>query len=201
MSVLRRSLFAIALLTVSVLVIGQTQFRGQPHDVEAGGVPDLIVQQMSIELQTGNACYTSTQLGVRVVIKNQGSATAAAPFVVDVNGNQQTVTMSLVAGATTSLWFSGYQTGTNTATVDATFVVVESNESNNVHGKSLPIPTLPAPCTPTPTPGPVGGVTELASAGTPGAGDNDAAIALLLLLLVGMAAAPWLGAAFVRRRA
>jgi plastocyanin len=115
-------------------------------------LPDLVVTSMAIELQTGGDCnYTSTQLGVRVWIGNIGNADAG-PFVVEVNGAQQTVTSGLAAGQTLSLWFAGYVPfGDNTAIVDATHQVTESNEDNNTLTQMLPIPTLPPTCTPTRT--------------------------------------------------
>ena len=115
--------------------------------------PDLVVTSMGIHLETGGGCYTSTQLGIRVWIGNIGSADAG-PFVVDVNGVQRTVASGLAAGRSVSLWFAGYG-GENTAFVDATFQVQESDEANNQSSSlPLPVPTLPAPCTPTPAPAP-----------------------------------------------
>jgi len=115
-------------------------------------LPDLVVSHMTIELETGGACnYSSTALGVRVWIENIGNADAG-PFVVDVNGSQQTVSSGLIANQTTSLWFSGYVSfGENTAFADATFQITESNEDNNQLSQMLPIPTLPPTCTPTAT--------------------------------------------------
>ena len=116
-------------------------------------LPDLTVNSMGITLETGGACnYTSTQLGVRVWFQNIGSADAG-PFVVEVNGAQQTVTSGLHTGQTDTLWFLEYvYPGENTAFVDATFQVTESNKNNNQLSQFLPIPTLPPTCTPTPTP-------------------------------------------------
>ena len=114
-------------------------------------LPDLVVQSMVIELETGGACdFVSTELGVRVVVGNVGSA-EAGPFVVDVNGSQQTVTSGLPQGETLSLWFAGYLFGENMAFVDATFQVEESNEENNQLSQLVPVPTLPPACTATPT--------------------------------------------------
>jgi YVTN family beta-propeller protein len=117
-------------------------------------LPDLVVLDMFITLVTGHACnYSSTDLGVRVVLGNVGSADAG-PFVVDVNGSQQTVTLGLAQGDTLSLWFAGYAPWENTAFVDATFQVEESDEQNNELTRQLPVPTLPPTCTPTTTPTP-----------------------------------------------
>ncbi|MCH8160907.1 MAG: hypothetical protein IIB88_03325 [Chloroflexi bacterium] len=118
--------------------------------------PDLVVRSMQVTLETGGACdFTSTTLGIRISIENIGSIDAG-PFVVDVNGDQQTVTAGLESGMKASLWFSGFLNGENSATVDATDQVIELDESNNSVTQILPVPTLPLPCTPTPTSTPAG---------------------------------------------
>jgi hypothetical protein len=113
-------------------------------------LPDLLVSDLKIELETGGACdFTSTALGVRVAIHNNGGGDAG-PFVVDVNGAQQTVG-GLLAGQTTSLWFPGYVlSGETQVIVDVTNQVQESNKENNTVSQMLPIPTLPPTCTPPP---------------------------------------------------
>ena len=121
-------------------------------------LPDLIVNSMVIELETGGACnYTSTQLGVRVWIENIDDGDAQ-PFVVDVNESQQSISSGLSAGQITSAWLAGAYIwpGENTAFADATFLVEESNENNNQLTQFLPIPTLPPTCTPISTPTPTG---------------------------------------------
>ena len=108
--------------------------------------PDLGIKYARITLETGDRCdYESTQLGVRVGIENTGDADAG-PFVVEVNGVQQTVETGLEVGETTSLWFSGYS-DQNTIIVDATSQIKEKDRDNNVFSERLPIPTLPPPCT------------------------------------------------------
>ncbi|GEM_PF-287592 len=118
------------------------------------GLPDLIVNSMKIELETGDSCdYTSTQLGVRVWVENIGGGDAC-PFVVDVNGSQQDITSGLAAGQITSTWLADsyvWPGADNTAFADATFLVEESSEDNNQLTQLLPMPTLPPTCTPTPT--------------------------------------------------
>lgn len=116
-----------------------------------GEFPDLVVETMRIELESGSGCATSIVLGTRVEFRNMGTADAG-PFVVDVNGAQQTVDEGLAAGQESSVWFAAYTIGEDTvATVDATLLVDESNEANNSHSKILPVPTLPVTCTPTAT--------------------------------------------------
>jgi hypothetical protein len=126
-------------------------------------LPDLVATYAKIELETGRACdYLSTELGVRLWIKNQGDADAG-PFAVDVNDSRQRVGEGLASGGTMSLWFAGYvHSGENVIVVDAALEVEEADEENNTLSQLVPIPTLPPTCTPlpaaaaeTPTPAPV----------------------------------------------
>jgi hypothetical protein len=118
-------------------------------------LPDLVIRSVRIELETGGACdYTTTQLGTRVVIENAGEADAG-PFVVDVNGSQQSVDAGLAPGQTVSLWIAGYSYGGETTiTVDVASQVEESNKENNTLSQMVPIPTLPPTCTPPATQAP-----------------------------------------------
>lgn len=117
-------------------------------------LPDLIVAGMSIELETGSSCnYTSTILGGRLILFNNGDV-AAGPFVVAVNGQQMQIPGGLAVKGAVTVWLAGVSGGQVTAIVDATSVVSESNEANNSLTQFLPAPTLPAPCTPTFTPTP-----------------------------------------------
>lgn len=115
-------------------------------------LPDLTVGTVEIELETGGACdYTSTNLGLRVFVRNIGLADAG-PFVVDANGNRRDVG-GLAAGAMTDVWFAQYAwPGPNRVYVDVDSQVREGNEDNNAFEGMVPIPTLPPTCTPTPTP-------------------------------------------------
>ena len=134
-----------AAATVQINCIGPTPTPVPPN-------PDLIIQGMSVTLETGGACnFTSTALGIRIGIANIGNVDAGS-FVVDVNGAQQTVDGGLAVDEKGSLWFSGFSNGENVAFVDATMQVDEMNELNNEVSRILPVPTLPLPCTPTPTP-------------------------------------------------
>jgi hypothetical protein len=69
---------------------------------------------------------------------------------VQVNEAQQSVS-GLGIGETALLFFPGIS-NTVTAMVDATSVVTESDESNNLFTGTLAIPTPPPPCAETPTP-------------------------------------------------
>jgi len=129
-------------------------------------LPDLIITNMSITLETGGACnYPSTNLGMRVWFQNIGDASAGA-FVVELNGVRQNVVGGLGAGASDDMWFPSYAyPGLNTAIIDATFLVSESREDNNQLSQNVPIPTLPPTCTPTLTPSTT--VTPTSFAGSP----------------------------------
>ncbi len=122
-------------------------------------LPDLIVSNMRIELETGGDCdFASTTLGVRVEISNVGNGDAG-PFAVEVNGEQQSVDAGLAQGDSLSLWFAGFvYAGENTAIADAKLQVTESDEENNALTALRVVPTLPPPCTPTPAPAVAGDV-------------------------------------------
>jgi hypothetical protein len=112
------------------------------------------VQSLAISLETGSACnYTSTQLGVRVAVYNDGNANAG-PFQVSVNGTPRPVAAGLPAGQTTAVWAGGYVSGPslNSGAADSAQQVAESDETNNTLSQVLPIPTLPPTCTPPPPP-------------------------------------------------
>ena len=128
--------------------------QGGASDSTGAGtlLPDLVITGIAVQLESGGDCgYTSTALGLRVSIKNQGD-NPAGPFVVVAYGSQAIEVPGLESGAAVSLWLEGYAySGENTVLVDATHMVVESDESNNVVARLLPIPTLPPTCTPTPS--------------------------------------------------
>jgi len=130
---------------------------------DPSSLPDLLVSDLKVELETGGSCdFTSTELGVRISIRNNGGGDAG-PFVVDVNGVQQTVA-GLLAGQTTSLWFPGYAYASeNRVIVDATNQVQESNKENNTVSQMVPIPTLPPTCTPPPPDAPTNTATPTPS--------------------------------------
>jgi len=112
-------------------------------------LPDLAILHAQVSLETGSSCdYTSTALGIRVWIENQGNA-GAGPFVVEANGIQQMIAEGLDAGQTVAIWFAGYvPDGANVILVDVASQVQEIREDNNTFSQRLPIPTLPPTCTP-----------------------------------------------------
>jgi len=127
----------------------------EPPTLTPGPLPDLAISGVAIELETGASCaYVSTQLGIRVIVQNVGSA-PAGPFLIQGNNQQQLVQGGLAPGQTTSLWFAGFTTGANVVVVDPTGMVVEGNRDNNTFNGPLAIPTLPATCTPPPGPPPL----------------------------------------------
>ncbi len=137
--------------TVDVAATVQINCSG-PTPTPVPPNPDLIIQGMSVTLETGGACdFTTTTLGIRIGIANAGNVDAG-PFVVDVNGIQQTIDDGLAVDEKLSLWFAGFSSGENVAFVDATLLVEEMSELNNEVSQILPVPTLPLPCTPTPPP-------------------------------------------------
>ena len=118
-------------------------------------LPDLLVDWMTIELETGGSCaFSAPDLGMRVQFSNSGTA-PAGPFVLDVNGNQRSFS-GLPGGESLTTWLAGsfIWPGMNTSIVDATNLVQESNEDNNRLSEIVPIPTLPPTCTATGTPTP-----------------------------------------------
>lgn len=137
--------------TVDVATTVELNCAG-PTETPIPEAPDLVVRSMQVTLETGGACdFTSTTLGTRVSVENVGSLDAG-PFVVEVNGDQRMVDAGLASGMKASLWFSGFLSGENSATVDATGQITEQDEANNTLTQILAIPTLPLPCTATPTP-------------------------------------------------
>jgi hypothetical protein len=115
------------------------------------GAADLTVDYMKIELVTGDACYNPPAvLGVRAFVRNVGAG-AAGPFYVRINGTDVAVA-GLAAGATAGPWTPGYNWPDDESSfADSTFLIAESNESNNGLTGPVPIPTLPVQCTSTPT--------------------------------------------------
>lgn len=145
-----------------------------------GALPDLVVTGMRIELEPGASCLMpGRSLGIWAEFANIGNADAG-PFVVEVNGAQQTIGLGLPQGATASLWFASYPLGgDSTAMVDATFLIEESNEENNRLTMPLPLPTPPPTCTPTPTP-----TATPTPRARPGDADCDGAVSAIDAALV-----------------
>jgi hypothetical protein len=140
---------ALASIIIALGVVSFDASAASETNLPAGaGAPDLVVQSIAIEKETVVSCHSGPGiLGVRVRIANQGSA-VAGPFVVEVDGAQQNVP-GLAAMSEVSLWFEGYQSGSETEVeVDVNDTVDESNEDNNGMSVFLPIPTPLPTCTP-----------------------------------------------------
>ncbi|MBN1660809.1 MAG: DUF5107 domain-containing protein [Anaerolineae bacterium] len=118
-------------------------------------LPDLLVRSVYTTLETGGDCdYTSTQLGSRITIANEGGS-PSGPFLLELNDVRYPVTATIPAGGTISPWFPNYAYGSETRIVlDVDDEVEESNEENNVFQGMVPIPTLPPTCTPASEPTP-----------------------------------------------
>jgi len=131
-----------------------------PSYTPTGNLPDLIVTAISggYPWASTGSCILNTFVGINVTVKNTGTATAGT-FLVEVNNNSnilQTVN-GLAVNQSKTVWFDVSPQQTNTATVDVTNLVSESNESNNTltvtqgSGTATRTGTPPPVCTPTPT--------------------------------------------------
>jgi subtilase family serine protease len=110
--------------------------------------PDLIIHLMYLEMEgrQGNCVNVYSPYGIRVQIKNIGSADTGA-FLVDLNGVAQEVNDGLRVGQLIELQFAGtIPSGQYQATVDVTDQVVESREDNNAFSFHAPTPTPPPLC-------------------------------------------------------
>lgn len=119
-------------------------------------MPDLVVFYSYLELEgrTENCVYGPGGYEVRVVVKNVGT-TAADGFFVELNGVRQFHEGQLFPDQIAVIHFSGVPSnGLGQIHVDATNLVQELNEDNNVGQYIAITPTLPIQCTPTPSPVP-----------------------------------------------
>jgi hypothetical protein len=110
--------------------------------------PDLIINFMYLEMEgrQGNCVNAYSPYGIRVQIKNIGSANSG-PFFVDLNGILQEVDYGLLVGQSIELHFAGtISSGQYEATTDVTNRVVESQEDNNTFSFHAPTPTPPPLC-------------------------------------------------------
>ena len=115
--------------------------------------PDLIISFMYLEMEgrQGNCVNAYSPYGIRVQIKNIGSANTG-PFFVDLNGILQEVKYGLLVGQSIELHFAGtISSGQYESIADANNQVVESREENNTFSFLAPTPTPPPLCAPTVT--------------------------------------------------
>ncbi len=140
-----------------------------PTPTMVPGLPDLRIGDVTIGYQYTLCAADGGAFGLRVPIANYGD-TAAGPFVVNANGDEQTVP-GLDPNTGLSLLFPNYVfPGVNTVNVDPTSVIAESNESNNTFSQAVALPTQLPNCTPTTTPTPSATPTITP---TPCPGDNN----------------------------
>ncbi len=101
---------------------------------------------LEMEGRQGNCVNAYSPYGIRVQIKNIGSANTGS-FFVDLNGILQEVNYGLLVGQYIELHFAGtIPSGQYEATADATNQVVESREENNTFSFLAPTPTPPPLC-------------------------------------------------------
>ena len=144
-----------------------------PTPTVNGNLPDLTVVSITEytwvnpTATTGPSGCTGRYTGGRGVVitfKNIGTADAGT-FVVSMNGSEQTVS-GLAAGQTSSVKYASNPTS-RTATVDATNLITESDESNNTLMNSVtpgPSVTWTVPPTICRTPTPTRGITNTPTA-------------------------------------
>ena len=116
-------------------------------------MPDLVVlySYLEIEGRTENCIYGPGEYEVRVVVKNVGASTADS-FFVELNNVRQRYEDQLLPDQIAVIHFSGVPSnGLGQIHVDATNLIQELNEDNNVGQYIAITPTLPILCTPTPS--------------------------------------------------
>jgi WD40 repeat protein len=114
-------------------------------------LPDLVIRNITVLSDSPNGCITpDVTLRTIVQVENLGQA-PASQFVVKLNNDQQLVHNGLGVGQTLALTFPGYDSFPE-ALVDATSLVIESDESNNQSFQALDLPTPAAECSIIPTP-------------------------------------------------
>lgn len=180
------TLAASALLLALSLIAGVT--AAQAHN-PLDGLPDLVVDGITMDRTGGTDCVPpGPTFGSTVWVRNDGAGDAG-PFVVDLNGHQQTVESGLPAGQTAHVSFDDFSNYSHIV-VDSTFLVAESNEDNNTADWVIPTSTPPPPCTPSPTPSPtplatpdpplaVGGAAELPPYDQSGNGGTDTGLIII----------------------
>jgi WD40 repeat protein len=114
------------------------------------GLPDLVIQQVTLDAPPGTCSAPAITPRLRVKIANQG-VSDAGPFMVQVGNLQESVTNGLQVGGQVTLTFP-FDQPNREITVDVNGQVIEANEDNN---HLLPILSTPIPspeCGITPTP-------------------------------------------------
>jgi hypothetical protein len=131
-------------------------------------LPDLVIAAVQIELEEPGCLAPQARLGTRVLVANAGQADAG-PFIIEINALRRPVAGGLDSGGIVTIWVPGYTTSETTVSVDVTYAVDESDETNNLYAARLPLPTPPPSCTP-----------AAEAAGLPRAGEWSIALAARL---------------------
>jgi WD40 repeat protein len=114
-------------------------------------LPDLTIRGVTVLSDSPDSCPSPDQtLRMIVQVENDGQA-PAGQFMIKLNTDQQLVHNGLGAGQTVALSFPGYDSFPEIL-VDATSLVVESDESNNSYFRQLDLPTPAIDCAVTATP-------------------------------------------------
>ena len=149
-----QSLLGLMIVTITACTSTSPSSSAQSTNaVDHASQPDLIVQFMYLEMEgrQGRCVDAYTPYGIRVQIKNIGSA-ATGSFFVDLNGAVKEVEDGLQVDQSIELHFAGtIPSGQYEAKVDPTDQVVESRENNNTSLFHAPTPTPPPLCTVTAT--------------------------------------------------
>ncbi|MFC2025710.1 CARDB domain-containing protein [Chloroflexota bacterium] len=113
-------------------------------------LPDLTVQDISLDQLNENICDISrSSFQILIKIINQGEI-YAGPFMVQVNESQEQFPEGLGAGESRTVSFFAEEL--INIHVDSSYMVTESNKTNNRLSQKIVFPTFPPRCTPAPTP-------------------------------------------------
>jgi len=114
-------------------------------------MPDLVVVSVELVSETEAVCPPPGQAyQVKVVVANKGNA-PAGPFVTRLEVDEQLVGSGLQPGEKVEVFFP-YSDPKSRGMVDATGLVIESNENNNQISALLDLPTPAPECIATATP-------------------------------------------------
>jgi WD40 repeat protein len=118
----------------------------------ATSLPDLAITSVSLEGFDGisHPCALGGPYRLRLVITNRGQADSG-PFVVQADDQRRNILEGLPVGQQIEILFV-VQSASPEIWVDATTLVAESDEQNNLWSGQLPTPVLPQECLSTPTP-------------------------------------------------
>lgn len=149
----------------------QTAPPTQPPTDTAVLMPDLVIRSVSLMSDPSALCplldessppldgdyrnddaltALDSPFSINIRVENQGDR-SAGPFIVQLNLDQQLVNPGLQPGEVKEIIFPGYNSLPRVM-VDATSLVVESDETNNQIFQRLNLPTPAPECVPTPAP-------------------------------------------------